>query len=263
MKVAVTGKGGVGKTTLSACLAALFARRGTRVIAVDADPDSNLAATLGFPDPDGITPIVAMDELIAARTGSQNLKDGAYFTLNPEVGDIPELCCPEHEGIRLLVMGGAARRGGSGCFCPENAFLRALMAHLLFTRDDAVILDMEAGVEHLSRGTARGVDALLTVVEPGARSLETAVRIRRLAADLGIGRVWGVGNKVRSAQDEGYIREGAGDLEVLAFLPYAGQVVEAGMGGAGVGALLDGPVGDEVSRIAAVLERECPVARSA
>lgn len=257
MKVAVTGKGGVGKTTLSACLAALFARRGTRVVAVDADPDSNLAATLGFDDPDGITPIMDMDELIAERTGSRNKSYGAYFSLNPEVSDIPDSHCPVHEGVRLLVMGGHGRAGGSGCFCPESAFLRSLMAHLLFHREDAVILDMEAGVEHLTRGTSRAVDALLTVVEPGARSIETAARIQRLGSDLGISRVWAVGNKVRNEADEAFIRDAAKDLSVLAFLPYGADVVEAGMGGAGVGGLLDGPVGAEVSRIVEYLEQQC------
>lgn len=256
MKIAVTGKGGVGKTTLSAGLAALFARDGARVIAVDADPDSNLAATLGFPDPEGIRPIAAMQELIAERTGAQPGVAGTYFSLNPRVDDIPESYCPLHEGVRLLVMGGANREGGSGCLCPESAFLRALMSHLLFGRNDVVIMDMEAGVEHLTRGTARAVDALVVVVEPGGRSLETAGRIRRLAADLGIGRVWVAANKVRDDRDRQFVERGLPGLEIAAFVPYRGEIIESGQGRAGIAALLDGPVGSEIRKLQARLAQE-------
>jgi CO dehydrogenase maturation factor len=256
LKIAVTGKGGVGKTTLSAGLAALFAEEGSRVIAVDADPDSNLAATLGFPDPEGIAPISELKELIAERTGAQAGVAGSYFLLNPKVDDIPESCCPQLGKIRLLVMGGADRRGGSGCLCPESAFLRSLMAHLLFGRRDVVIMDMEAGVEHLTRGTARGVDALLVVVEPGERSLETARRIRRLGAELGIGICWAVANKVRGEEDRRFILRRLDHMEVAAFIPYRDEVVESGMGQGGIGAVLEGPAGEELRRLQARLERE-------
>jgi CO dehydrogenase maturation factor len=256
VKIAVTGKGGVGKTTLSAGLAALFARDGARVIAVDADPDSNLAATLGFPDPEGIEPVTAMQGLIAERTGAQPGVGGTYFSLNPKVDDIPEAFCPEHEGIRVLVMGGASRQGGSGCLCPESAFLRALLAHLLFGREDVVIMDMEAGVEHLTRGTARAVDALVVVVEPGGRSLETAGRIQRLGADLGIGRVWVAANKVRDDADRRFIEQGLPGLEVAAFVPYRDEVIASGQGSAGIGTVLDGPVGGEIRRLQGRLLQE-------
>ena len=248
MKVAVTGKGGVGKTTLSAGLAALCARDGSRVIAVDADPDSNLAATLGFPDPDGITPLSDMQELIAERTGAQPGSSGAFFTINPEVADIPEEHCPEHGGVRLMVMGGANRSGGSGCLCPESAFLRAMLSHLMFGRDDVVILDMEAGIEHLTRGTSRAVDAMVVVVEPGARSLETARRIHGLATDLGVSRIWAVANKVRHDDDRDFIAGKLGDIELVAAIPYDTDVVEAGMGG-GIDAALQGPVGEQIRRL--------------
>lgn len=261
MKLAITGKGGVGKTTLSAGLALLFARDGNRVIGVDADPDSNLAATLGFPDPEEITPLIEMKELIAERTGAQPGASGAIFTLNPKVDDIPESCFPEHEGIRLLSMGGGNREGGSGCLCPESAFLRALMAHLMFGRKDVVILDMEAGVEHLTRGTAQRVDALVVVVEPGRRSLETARRIRRLGAELGIKKVWAVANKVRGEEDRQFVLQTLEEMEmeVVSFVPYRSEVVESGMGNGGIAGLLDGPVGDEIRKLQAHLKQAFPL----
>lgn len=249
MKLAISGKGGVGKTTLSAGLATLFARDGARVVAIDGDPDSNLAATLGFPDPDSITPIGEMEELIAERTGAQPGSSGAIFTLNPQVDDIPDTYCPEHEGIRLLTMGGGSREGGSGCLCPENAFLRALMSHLIFNSEDVVVMDMVAGVEHLTRGTAQGVDALVVVVEPGRRSLETARRVKRLAGELRIKTVLAVANKVRDEADRKFIRQELGELEVVAFIPYSSEVVESGMGGGGIAQVLAGPVGVELRKL--------------
>ncbi len=253
MKIAVSGKGGVGKTTLSAGLAASYARDGARVIAVDGDPDSNLAATLGFPDPDDITPIGEMDELIAERTGAEPGSSGSFFSINPKVDDIPDDFCPKHAGVRLLSMGGSSREGGSGCLCPENAFLRSLMSHILFGMDDVVIMDMVAGIEHLTRGTARGVDVLLAVVEPGRRSLETAGRVQRLSAELGIGELWAVANKVRREADLQFIADQLDGLEVVAALPYSPEVVESGMGQEGIAGVLAGPVGQEIGKIQARL----------
>lgn len=225
MKIAVTGKGGVGKTTLSSGLALLFAGEGKQVIAIDADPDANLAATLGFPEPDKIVPLIEMEDLIAERTGTQKGSYGAFFTLNPKVDDIPEEYCVEHRGIRMLVMG-TEKGGGGGCFCPESAFLQALLAHLLVGRDDVVILDMEAGIEHLSRGTAQGVDAFLIVVEPSRRSIETAFRIKELAADLKVRNVFVVGNKVREPADTAFIKQHALGLEFLGSICYNRDVVD-------------------------------------
>ena len=259
MKLAVTGKGGVGKTTISSSLATLFARSGARVIAVDADPDSNLASTLGFPDPDSIVPISEMSDLIAERTGGQPGTIGGAFTLNPKVDDIPDDYCPEHNGIRLVSMGGGSREGGSGCLCPENAFLRALMGHFIFLSQDVVILDMVAGIEHLTRGTARGVDALIVVVEPGARSLETAGRIKRLAGELGIPQLLAVGNKVRNEDDMDFIRNGLEGVEAAAFIPYSADIIHAGMGGGGVSQALDGDVGQEIRKLQASLEERFPM----
>ena len=255
MKLAVTGKGGVGKTTLSAGLSVLFAGQGARVIEVDADPDSNLAATLGFPKPDRITPLIERKDLIAQRTGARPGSSGTFFSLTPKVDDIPEHCCPEHRGIRLMVLGGGTRKGGSGCFCPENTFLRSLLGHLLLGRDDVIILDMAAGVESLTRGTARGVDALIVVVEPGRRSLETAQRIRGLAADLEIARVWAVANKVRERGERHFITQGLKELDVLGFLPFRQEVLKSGMGEVGIREALEGPLGTELQGLQAALEK--------
>ncbi len=259
VKLAVSGKGGVGKTTLSAGLAVLFTKQGNRVIAVDADPDSNLAATLGFPQPQSILPLIERKDLIAERTGAAAGSSGSYFSLNPKVDDIPECCCPEHRGIRLLTLGGGSRTGGSGCLCPENAFLRSVLAHLFFEREDVVILDMEAGVENLTRGTAQGVDVLMVVVEPGRRSLETARRIRRLAIDLDIAKVWAVANKVRGQEDRRFIAEGLNELDVVAFLPFRSEVLESGMGHLEIHDVLAGPLGKELRKLQTRLQQELSV----
>jgi CO dehydrogenase maturation factor len=230
MKIAISGKGGVGKTLLSAFLARAFAGHGYDVIAIDADPDANLGATLGFPDADKIIPISHLKELIRERTGAKESTGGLYFTLNPKVDDLPDEHSVRHEGIRLMVMG-EVKKGGSGCYCPENALLSSLMSHLLLGRDEVVILDMAAGIEHLSRGTAQAVDRLIIVVEPGRASLETAQRVRRLAGDIGIKELAVVGNKVHSVDEEAYIRKGTEGLELLGFIPYDAGLVDAQMQG--------------------------------
>jgi len=225
MKLAITGKGGVGKTTLAAGLALAFAQEGKRVIAIDADPDSNLAATLGFPEPEKIVPLVEIKELIEERTGVEPGTVGGYFKLNPRVDDIPGRFSREHKGIRLLLMG-RVKKGGSGCFCPENAFLKAVLSYLFFGQEDVVILDMEAGIEHLGRGTAEGVDSLIVVVEPSMRSIETAFRIKSLAEDLKIERLFLVGNKVRGDEDIDFIKRNVSDFEFLGFIWYNENLVD-------------------------------------
>jgi len=230
MKIAVSGKGGVGKTLLSAFLARAFAAGGNEVIAIDADPDANLGATLGFPDAGKIVPISHLKDLIRKRTGAEETAGGLYFKLNPKVDDLPEDYSVRHDGIRLMVMG-EVKKGGSGCYCPENALLNALMSHLLLGRQDVVIMDMAAGIEHLSRGTAQAVDRLIIVVEPGQASMETALRVKRLAKDLGIKELAVVGNKVRAAGEETYIRKGTEGLEMLGVIPYDPGLVDAQMQG--------------------------------
>ena len=194
MKVAISGKGGVGKTTLSAMLAAALSARGRRVIAVDADPDANLAAALGVPPERQPAPLAEMRDLIAERTGSKDAY-GGYFKLNPKVDDIPEKYAAKIGEIRLLVLGGVSR-GGGGCICPASALIKALLTHLVLGRDDALIMDMEAGIEHLGRATAQSMDALVVVVDASPWSVETALRIRGLAGDLGMTRLGAIVNRV-------------------------------------------------------------------
>jgi len=194
MKVAVSGKGGVGKTTLSAMLAGALGLRDRRVIAIDADPDANLASALGVPDETPVVPLSEMEELIKERTGSAD-GPGGYFKLNPRVDDIPDEYALKIGNIRLLSLGGVSQ-GGGGCICPATAIVKALLVHLIIGRDDAVIMDMEAGLEHLGRATARSMDALIVVVNPGRWSVQTARRVKDLADDLGMKNVFAVANRV-------------------------------------------------------------------
>lgn len=219
MKLAITGKGGVGKTTLSALLAQAYADAGRQVLAVDADPSPCLAGALGFP-PElraKLHPIAEMDALIEERTGAKPGTMGGFFTLNPRVDDIPERFSVTHQGVRLLEMG-SVDMGGSGCICPESAMLKTLFTHLLFRKDDVLILDMYAGVEHLGRATVDFVDAMIVVVEPTRRSLGTAEQIKRLAHDIGLNRLWLVGNKVRNEEEAAFLRSETPGLPVLGFL---------------------------------------------
>ncbi len=226
MKIAISGKGGVGKTLLSSLLSKKFADSGYSVIAIDADPDANLAATLGFPDAEKITPISEMTDLIEERTGARPGESAPFFTMNPKVDDIPEKYALKSDGIRLMRMG-RLKRGGTGCYCPENALLQALMSHLLIARNEVIILDMEAGIEHLGRGTSSMVDKLIVVVEPGRRSIETAVNIRQLAADIGIKKLAVVANKVRKQSDREFLISTLSDFDFLGFIPYDQAVVDA------------------------------------
>lgn len=226
MKIAISGKGGVGKTLLASLLAKKFAESGYSVIAIDADPDANLAATLGFPDSEKVIPVSEMKELIEERTETKPGQAGLYFKVNPKVDDIPDKYSLKHNNIRLLVMG-PVKKGGSGCYCPENALLAALLAHLLIARDEVVILDMAAGIEHLSRGTAKAVDKLIVVVEPRRGSIETAYRIDKLASDIGLGNIAVVANKVHSQSEREFIASKLRGFEFLGFIPYDQAMVQA------------------------------------
>ena len=203
MKIAISGKGGVGKTLLAAILSKIFAESGFSVVAIDADPDANLAATLGFPHPEKIVPISEMSDLVEERTGARPGQTAPYYRLNPKVDDLPEKYSVRLGEIKLMVMG-RIKRGGTGCYCPEGTLLQALLAHLLLARDEVVILDMEAGIEHLARGTSKAVDKLIVVVEPGRRSLETANTIGKLAQDIGLSNIAAVGNKIRTQSDKDF-----------------------------------------------------------
>jgi CO dehydrogenase maturation factor len=229
MKLAISGKGGVGKSTLAGVLARLFGHDGFRVLAIDADPDANLASALGFPQEvrHSVRTISEERQLIEERTGARVREFGQIFSLNPDVEGIAEQYAARHAGVSLLVLG-AAQRAGGGCACPEGVLLKSLVRHLVLKCDEVVILDMEAGIEHLGRGTAMGVDLLLVVVEPGQRSVDTAHHIRKMAAGLGIRRFAVVVNKSTSAEsDRVWMCREFGEDQVLGVIPFDPHIVEA------------------------------------
>ena len=227
LKLAFGGKGGVGKTTVTALIARTIAavKKDTSVIAIDADPVSNLAAGLGIDETQPITPVAELSDLIAERTGATPGTMGGFFTLNPKVDDIPDRFSLEKDGVKLLVMG-TVQQGGSGCICPESTILKALMNHLVLGRKEIVVMDMEAGVEHLGRATSGSVDALVVVVNPGKRSRVAADKIRKLGQDIGIQHIVVLGNRVRSEQDKALIQDTMGDYEILGFLPELDEIVQ-------------------------------------
>ena len=228
MKLAISGKGGVGKTTLSALLAQAYADAGRHVLAADADPSPCLAGALGFPEElrKQLHPIAEMDELIEERTGAKPGTRGGFFTINPRVDDIPDRFSVTYRGVKLLEMG-SVDLGGSGCICPESAMLKTLFTHLLFRKDDVLILDMYAGVEHLGRATVDFVDAMIIVVEPTRRSLGTALQIKELAQDIGLQRFWLVGNKVRNADEAAFLGAETPGIPLLGMMPADLAVQEA------------------------------------
>lgn len=249
MKVAISGKGGVGKTTLAGVMARILADRGKKVLAIDADPDANLASALGFPKEmvEKVTPLVAMTPLVEERTGAKKGTYGAMFKLNPKVDDIPDQFGISHRGVKLLMLGSISQ-GGGGCFCPENVLLKGLMRHLFVGRDEVVIVDMEAGLEHLGRGSTEFVDALIVVVEPGLRSIGTTKQIRKLAADLGVKRVLIVGNKITTEEDRKIIEEHLPDFEILGHLSFNPKILQADRDGVSPYDI-DDRVKEEVSKI--------------
>ena len=226
MKIAITGKGGVGKTTLAGTLARLLARDGMDVLAIDADPDMNLASALGIDEPPA--PLTEYEDLIDERAGGP----AGMFKLNPKVDDVVErFGVVGPDGVRMLVMG-TVDRGGSGCMCPASSFLRALLRHVVLKESSVVIMDMEAGIEHLGRGTTRGIDLMIVVVEPGARSLETAERIKRLGTDIGVTKFAAVINKA-GEEDLGAVESRLRDMgiPILGTIPYDSSLVKADLAG--------------------------------
>jgi len=227
MKLAITGKGGVGKTTLCAVLARLYRWSGKEVFAIDADPDANLASALGHRQSDlDIIPLIRMKDLIKERTGASPDAYSKFFTLNPEVSDLPEKYSVQIDGVKLMVLG-TIYKGGAGCACPENALLKALINHMFLERKSVVLLDMEAGVEHLGRATAMGVNMMLVVVEPGRRSVDTALQIRSLAADIGIKRVSVVGNKFSTDRQKRIVTDHLNGMPVLGFISQHDALIDA------------------------------------
>lgn len=230
MKLAVSGKGGVGKTTFAALMIRSLSRKGKHVLAIDADPDANLAAALGITDADKIIPISEMKDLIFERTEAKPGSIGGYFKLNPKVDDLPDALSIKIDNIKFMRLG-EVKKGGSGCICPESALLKALVTHIVLARDEVVVMDMEAGLEHLGRATAMAVDKLIVVVEPGRRSIDTAGHIKSLAADIGLKNILVVGNKIRNKEDEDFLRLNLANFNFLGFIPYDDALIEADLRG--------------------------------
>lgn len=226
MKLAITGKGGVGKTTLSSTLARLYADEGRTVLAADVDPDANLGLALGLSEDEvnAIVPVSRMKELAKERTGVNDLN--SFYRLNPEVSDLPDKLAKEVNGVKLLVMG-TVDTGGAGCVCPEHVMLKALLSNLVFRKDDVVVMDMEAGLEHLGRGTASMVDRFIVVIEPGARSVQTYEKVKKLAADLGVKQVSVVANKIRDEADCAFVRSRIPAEALLGMIHYSADVIDA------------------------------------
>jgi CO dehydrogenase maturation factor len=258
MKIAIVGKGGAGKTTLAASLARTLARGGRAVVAVDADPDGNLASALGVPPERAPEPVARMQELVRERTGAQDGGWGKMFKLNPAVDDLPDRFAVDAGGVRLLVLG-TVETGGKGCMCPEGAVLKALLQHLLLRIEDDVVLDMEAGLEHMGRASASGVDAMIAVVEPGLRSVTTAARVRALASDIGVKRVFVVLNRVSEEAERdalmAHVERELKDARVLGVLPFSKALARADLEGRSVD-VDDAAFNDAVAGIEGALRRE-------
>ena len=230
-KIAIGGKGGVGKTTVCAVWAQLLAEDGFDVLAIDADPNTNLASAFGLPSEQSPEPLIRMKELIAERTGTGKDAIGAYFKLNPKVSDLPEKYSLELNGLKLLVLGGITQ-AGAGCACPEGAFLKALLTYTMLQSQQVVLVDLAAGVEFMGRASIQGIDALIVVVEPGSRSIETAINIARMGKELGIKQVAAIINKIIRRRRTGQVETiesqlAKANITVLAGIEYSAAVQEA------------------------------------
>ena len=225
-KIAIGGKGGVGKTTVCAVWAQLFAEEGFDVLAIDADPNSNLALAFGIPSDKSPQPLIEMKQLIAERTGTGKDATGTYFRLNPKVSDLPEEYSLEVNGLKLLVLG-AITNAAAGCACPQAAFLKALLTHTILQRRELVLVDLAAGVEFMGRASVQGVDALVVVVEPGSRSIETANNVAKMAGQLGIKQLAVIANKITNDDQTELIKIQLKDVPLLASIQYFPEVQQA------------------------------------
>jgi CO dehydrogenase maturation factor len=225
-KIAIGGKGGVGKTTVCAIWAQLFAESGFNVLAIDADPNTTLGSAFGIAPQQCPEPLIRMKQLIAERTGTGKDAVGAYFRLNPKVSDLPEKYWLETNGLKLLVLG-AITQAGAGCACPEGAFLKALLRHTILQRQELVLVDLAAGVEFMGRASVQGIDAFVAVVEPGGRSIETANNIAKMAKELGICCVGTIANKIAEPAQTEVIKSQLKDTVLLGTLGYSRSLQEA------------------------------------
>ncbi|MEE8431977.1 MAG: AAA family ATPase [Candidatus Desulfatibia sp.] len=232
MKIAISGKGGVGKTTVSSILALQLAKEGKSVLAIDADPSGNLAQAIGYDaEKEGpLIPLIERKEILKERTGASPGDFGAMFVLNPKVDDFIDRFAVNIKNLKLIVTG-ELKEALTGCYCPENALLRSFMSHLFIERDEWVILDMEAGFEHLTRGTAESVDNLIVIIEPGMRSIQAAQKITGLAEQLGIPRTSFVLNKVHDENERKTIEKVLGAENIIAVLPFDICAVKADLAG--------------------------------
>jgi len=246
VKIAIGGKGGVGKTTVCAIWAQLFAESGFDVLAIDADPNANLALAFGIASEKSPEPLIRMKQLIAERTGTDRNAVGAYFRLNPKVGDLPEKYWLQTNGLKLLVLG-AITQAGAGCACPEGAFLKALLTHTILQREEVVLVDLAAGVEFMGRASVQGINALILVVEPGSRSIETARNVTRMAKELGIGFVGAIANKITEEGQTDIIRSQLDDVILLGALKYSRLLQQADLRRASV-FTADAEVTEELKR---------------
>jgi CO dehydrogenase maturation factor len=223
MKIAISGKGGVGKTTIMALLANEFKKAGKDVLIIDADPSPHMAETLGVKDIERIKPIAEMTKLLVERSGK--VEGSPFYNMNPQINDLLQDFMISHEGMKLMVLG-AIQTGDKGCACPENNVLRRMLTKLLLTPNQVVLLDMEAGVEHLGRGTIAGIDQLLIVVIPSRSSIRTALKIKKLAEDVKIPRIDFIGNLIKDEQDQVFLTEGLG-ITPIAFFADSQAIREA------------------------------------
>ena len=171
-----------------------------------------------------------MKDLIFERTEARPGSMGGFFKLNPKVDDLPDTLSARLGNIKMMRLGGI-QKGGAGCLCPESTLLRALITHIVLARDEVVVMDMEAGIEHLGRATASAVDILIVVVEPGRRSIDTAGHIHKLASEIGLKNIAVVGNKIRGKKDEAFLQKHLNDFEIIGFIPYDDTLIEADLDG--------------------------------
>ena len=221
----------MGKTTVCAGWAQLFAEDGFDVLVVDADPSASLASAFGIPSERTPDPLINMKELIAERTGAGKDTIGAYFKLNPHVSDLPQKYWHEvgpkgSTKLKLLVLG-SITQAGSGCACPEGAFLKAMLTHTLLQREEMVLVDLAAGVEFMGRASVQGIDALVIVVEPGGRSIETANNVAKMARQLGIKSVGAIANKVTEIAQADLITSRLHEMPLLGALRYSRSLQQA------------------------------------
>lgn len=226
LKIAICGKGGVGKTTVCAIWSYLFAQDGLEVLALDGDSNPNLALALGLAPEEYPQPLMDMKELILERTGAQKGALGQYFQMNPKVSDLPDKYSQNVAGVKLLVLGGI-EQAGRGCACPEGAFLKALLSYTILQRQEMIIVDLEAGVEFLGRASVLGVDGLVVVIEPGYRSIQTAQHIAKMARDMGINKVAAIVNKLTNDEQLDDIREQIEPIALLGSIKYDPLIQQA------------------------------------